>query len=158
DQRTMFYTSEGRKIKRYDVSGSGTQLSDFATLPGSDPPFRAYAFRLLPPGDGSGGLLVADSDNIKRLDGSGNVVQTYDAPNVGDWFALNLDANGTSFWSENKDNGAIYKFNIASGDIERQIQAIASSTHGLCSKGEITTVQMRSANFEVRLYEGQDKF
>jgi hypothetical protein len=38
----------------------------------------ASALRLLPPGDGTGGLLVADRNNIKRLDGNGIVVQTYD--------------------------------------------------------------------------------
>src|SRR3989344_9264919 len=35
DQKTMFYTSEGRLVKRYDVSGAGAQLADFAVLPGS---------------------------------------------------------------------------------------------------------------------------
>src|SRR5713226_2963107 len=94
DQKTMFYTSEGRKIKRFDVNAN-VQLADFATLPaGTD---VAFALRLLPPGDGTGGLLVADSTNIKRLDSSGTVAQTYDVRSDGagedGWFALALDPN-----------------------------------------------------------------
>jgi hypothetical protein len=73
DQRTMYYTSEGRTIFKYDVV-SDTQLGIFATAPGSG---NLYALRLLPPGNGLGGLLVADSNDIKRFDGSGAVVQTY---------------------------------------------------------------------------------
>ena len=72
NQTTLFYTAEGRLIKRYDTSSG--QLADFATLPGAG---NAYAFRLLPPFDGTGGLIVADGNDVKRLDGSGNVVQTY---------------------------------------------------------------------------------
>ena len=59
DQRTLFYTSEGDSIKRFDVV-SNTQLPDFVTnaLPG----FEAFALRLLP----GGGLLVSDDDDVKR--------------------------------------------------------------------------------------------
>ena len=93
DQGTLYYTTEGRYILRYDTA-TNTQLPDFAKLPGEG---NAQAVRLLPPGDGTEGLLVADATNIKRLDSSGAVVQVYDAPDRDGWFALNLDPNGTSF-------------------------------------------------------------
>jgi DNA-binding beta-propeller fold protein YncE len=97
DQGTIFYTSEGRKVKRFNV-GTNTQLSDFATLPGSG---VAFALRLLPPGDGSGGLLVADSTNIKRLNGSGAVVQTYDASGELSRSLLNLaERDGTASYPQ----------------------------------------------------------
>lgn len=112
DQRTIFYTSEGRRILRYDVSGAGTQLSDFGTLPGT---VNLYALRLLPPGDGTGGLLVADTIDVKRLDGEANVVQTYDVDGENSWFSLNLDPDGKSFWAGNFDTGKFYKFDIAEG-------------------------------------------
>jgi len=110
DQRTMFYTSEGRRIFRYDVSGPGLQLTDFAVLPDAG---VAFALRLLPPGDGSGGLLVADRSNIKRLNASGAVVQTYDVAGEDTWFSLNLDPDDTSFWAGNYGSGKLYKFDIA---------------------------------------------
>lgn len=93
DQATLFYTSEGGLIRRFNVA-TNTQLANFADVGGN-----SYALRLLPPGDGSGGLLVAHSTNVLRVNGSGAVVQTYDAPGEDLWFALNLDPDGTSFWS-----------------------------------------------------------
>ena len=138
DQKTMFYTSEGRKIKRYDVSGSGTQLADFATLPGSD---TAYALRLLPPGDGTGGLLVADTSNVKHLDSAGNVVNIYDAPGQDSWFSLNLDPDGKSFWAGDFSTGKFYKFDIATGSQLLAIDTGRGSTKlfGICVYKEITS-------------------
>lgn len=107
DQTTLYYTSEGHKIMRYDLS-TKTQLTDFAVgLPGSN----AYALRLLP----GGGALVADTETIVRLDGAGNQVQSYDATGEDYWFALNLDPDGTSFWSGGVNSGKFYKFDIATG-------------------------------------------
>jgi hypothetical protein len=142
NQTTLFYTSEGRAIQVYDIVGG--QQPNFANLPGSG---EAFALRLLPPGDGSGGLLVADDSNIKRLDGAGNVIQTYDAPGENSWFALNLDPNGTSFWSADFGTSNFYRFTIDSvdlvnGDIELgPINTGTESTtvFGICLKGEITS-------------------
>lgn len=109
DQKTMYYTSEGNSVKRYDVVNN-VQLPDFTTsLPGS----IAYALRLLP----GGGMLVADTEVIVRLDSLGNLIQTYDTPGEDTWFALNLDPDGTSFWSGNFGTSNFYKFDIASGAI-----------------------------------------
>lgn len=137
DQQTMFYTSEGRKILRYNLSGA-VQLADFTTLPGSE---VAYALRLLPPGDGSGGMLVADTSNIKRLNSTGGVIQTYDAPGEDSWFSLNLDPNGKSFWAANFATSNFYRFNITSSAIE--VGPINTGTnsgtvYGLCLMGEPT--------------------
>ena len=134
DQKTMFYTSEHFGVKRFDVS-TGTQLPDFATLPNRP----AFALRLLPPGDGTGGVLVADSANIVRLDGAGSVVQTYDVAGEDSWFALNLDPNGTSFWSGDYSSGNFYRFNLASGAVEvGPVNIGAGALFGICLKGELT--------------------
>jgi Kelch motif len=137
DQQTIFYTSEGGIVRRFDVS-TNTQLADFASPGGT-----MYALRILPPGNGSGGLLVAHTSDILRLDGSGNVVQTYSvAGESGIWFALNLDPNGTSFWSGlATGTNHFYRFNIASGAVE--VGPISSNPPsgtlaGLCLKGENT--------------------
>jgi cysteine-rich repeat protein len=135
DQCTLFYTSQGRLVKRFDVC-TNTQLTDFATLPDDG---VAYAFRLLPPGDGTGGLLVADYNNIKRLNGTGNVVQTYDSPGEDTWFSLNLDPNGTSFWSGGFFTRNFYHFEIDSGNIlGGPFLSGGSYLFGICLLGEVT--------------------
>ncbi len=138
NQTTLFYTGEGRTIKRYDtVLG---QLADFVTLPGSG---NAFAIRLLPPFDGSGGLLVADGGNVKRLNASGTVIQTYSVTGAGAFFGLNLDPDGTSFWTGSFDNGVLYQFDIATGGADNQLQTVdtgggGNTLFGVCLKGEIT--------------------
>src|SRR3989344_7476995 len=137
DQKTMFYTSEGGLVKRYDVSGAGAQLADFTpvSIGGAN-----YALRLLPPGDGSGGLLVASSADIKRLDAAGAVVQTYDVAGEDGWFALNLDPNGTSFWAGDFGTNNFYRFDIATGAVEVGPinTGVGTALFGLCVKGELT--------------------
>jgi hypothetical protein len=102
DQCTMFYTSEGNLIKRFDVCAN-TQLADFATISGP-----TYAFRIL----GNGGVLAAATSQIFQLDSSGAIVGTYTAAGKSLFFALNRDPNGTQFWSGGLFTGLIYKFNI----------------------------------------------
>src|SRR4029077_14595909 len=56
DQNTLFYTSEGHLVKRFDVNANA-QLPDFASgLLGSN----AFAVRILPDGE----VLVADTDRV----------------------------------------------------------------------------------------------
>ena len=134
DQRTLFYTTEGNKVFRYDVQADAP-LPDFATLAGGN----ALALRLLPPGDGSGGLLLADGDEVKRLDGAGAVVDTYDATGENSWFSLNLDPNGTSFWSGDFSSNNFYRFNLATGATEvGPVTAAGGQLFGLCVRGERT--------------------
>jgi hypothetical protein len=110
DQRTMLYTSGGGLIKRFDV-GDNVQLPDFASIGN-----RSFAFRLLLPADGRGGLVVANTADIKRLNGSGTVVQTYDVPGENGWFSVSLDPNRTSFWAGSTLN--FYRFNLTTGAVE----------------------------------------
>src|SRR5713226_49838 len=91
DQCTIFYTSEGLNVKQFNVSNN-TQLINFNTAP--LPGQSAFALRILP----DGGVLVADTTLIARLNSSGQVVQTYTASGESCWFALNLDPDGKSFW------------------------------------------------------------
>ena len=120
-------------MKRFDVVGG--QLADFATAVGPN----VFALRLLPPGDGSGGLLAAARLDIKRLNGSGNVIQSYDVPGENLWFALNLDPNGTSFWSADLTTGNVYRFNIQTGAVEvGPLNGAKGGVGGLCLKGELT--------------------
>jgi streptogramin lyase len=136
DQCTLFYTSEGVLVKRFNAC-TNTQLTDFNTAP--LPGAFAYAHRLLP----SGGILVADSSEVVRLDASGNQIQTYSnlSPNTGNIFALNLDPDGTSFWTADL-GGEVFKVDIASGSILQQWNSAGvagfTAAGGLSVKGEIT--------------------
>lgn len=132
DQCTIYYTSEGSSIKRFNAC-TNTQLADFATgLPGS----AAYALRIL----SDGGVLVADSSAVLRLNASGSVVKTYDAAGEDSWFALNLDPDGTSFWSADFSSANAYRFNLSTGS---QLSTFNTGTgfntlFGLAIKGELT--------------------
>lgn len=132
DKCTLYYTSEGARIMRYDVC-TKTQLADFVSnLPHS----AAYAVRLLP----SGGLLVADTNEILRLDATGTITQRYDAPGEDSWFAVNLDPDGTSFWSGGISTGNVYKFDIATGNQLTRIPTGQGGIFGVTVLGELTVV------------------
>lgn len=128
NQTTIYYTSEGKSILRYDtVTG---QMSPFATgLPGS----VAYALRLL----GNGNVLVADTDFTLLLDGSGNVLQTYDFNDHG-MFSLNLTEDGTHFWTGSYATGNLYKVNLATGATVQTIATGSGSLFGVSVYGEVT--------------------
>jgi hypothetical protein len=117
DQKTLYYTSEGTHVKRFDL-GANQQLPDLnsVALPGPN----AYALRIL----NDGGVLVADTNQVVRLDSSGNIVKTYPASSLEPpnelpplLFALSLDPDGTSFWTGDLNAGTVWKIDIASGTI-----------------------------------------
>ncbi len=131
DQTTLFYTSEGRQVKRYDLS-THTQLANFAVVPGSG---TLYALRILD----DGGVLVADTYNVKRLDSTGTVVQTYDTAGEDFYFAMNLDPDGESFWTGGYFTGNVYRFRISDGALLTSFNTSPFSTlAGLAVFGEIT--------------------
>jgi outer membrane protein assembly factor BamB len=108
DGCTMYYTSFGPNVKRYDVCGN-TQLANFnaAPLPGG----AGQDLRVLP----DGGVLVSSGQVIARLNGSGVVTQTYQVPGEGAlWAGLDLVGDGT-FWVGNYYTSNVYQFNLADG-------------------------------------------
>lgn len=115
DQCTLLYTSEGRRIKRFNVC-TGEQLPDFAELPiGGDnrasPTTAAYAVRIRHNGE----VMVATSGAVFRLDGVGQVVQTYELPGTVQLLTLNLDADLSSFWTGDHGTGRVSKVAVGSG-------------------------------------------
>lgn len=128
DQRTLFYTSAGRTIFRYDTV-SHVQLAPFATLPveaGPRPGLRGT--RLLPPGDGSGGILVCDGINVKRLNAAGAVVQVYTpvaSTRAQDLDKVELTPDATKFWVTDQLSTSFFQFDLASGsqlqDVDPQL-------------------------------------
>jgi hypothetical protein len=111
DQCTILYTSQGKAVKRFDAC-TNTQLSDFAVgLPGTE----AFDVKILL----TGGALVADTQSIVRLDGSGAVVQTYDpvATQNNCWTALSLGETTNEFWAGDRCSGNVYKLDLTTGAV-----------------------------------------
>jgi sugar lactone lactonase YvrE len=110
DGCTMFYTSWGPNVKRYDVCAR-VQLPDFnrAPLPGG----AAHDLRVL----SDGGVLVSSGEIIARLDPSGTLVQTYEIPGEPSlWAGLDLAGDGT-FWAANYQSSNVYRFDLATGAV-----------------------------------------
>jgi len=111
DGCTVFYTSWGPNVKRFDVC-TNTQLADFnlAPLPGG----ATQGLRLLP----DGGVLVASSAVVARLDATGALVQTYSVSTGEDqfWAGLDLVGDGT-FWAVNYYASNVYKFDLTTGAV-----------------------------------------
>jgi hypothetical protein len=108
DNCTMFYTSIGPNVKRFDVCAN-TQLPDFNA--GPLPAAITHDLRILP----DGGVLVANAHVITRLDANGVVTRTYDGAE-GDvlWVSLDLVGDGT-FWAADYYSSIVHKFNLDTG-------------------------------------------
>lgn len=165
DQRTVFYTSENAFIHRYDTV-TGLQLPDYGggRLASEQ---RFHAMRILPPGDGSGGVLVAAGKEVLRINADGVIVQRYGAwgdadviayadredGNVLGWYSLEVDPGGRTFWASSHDTGLLYQFDLATGAVLRVIRAVdftpagspeapeGRRIEGLCIMWEYTAAQ-----------------
>lgn len=98
-----------------------------------------FALRLL--ADGS--VLVANQQDVRHLDSAGNDIGTYDVSGQDNFFALNLDPDGKSFWSGDFGSGQYFKFDIATTGLDNNILAVNTgvgngSLFGLTVFGEIT--------------------
>jgi len=134
DQKTLLYTAEGNNIMTTTVAGGQGPNFSTGTLT------QGFALRIIPTGAFAGDVLVADSGNAKLINTSGAVIMTYTLPGLtGQDFALNLDPNGTSFWTADT-NGNVWEVNIATGAIQEQWSAAFGSgeTFGLVVFGQQT--------------------
>jgi len=113
DQCTMYYTSRGKRVFRYDVC-AGVALPDLtSSLPG----YWAGQLRILP----DGGVLVVNLDSVLRLSNTGAVTRVYDVAGKDRWWALALDVDHSSFWATAHDTA--FKFDIATGVILTSFQS-----------------------------------
>jgi hypothetical protein len=132
DQCTMYYTSEGSSVKRFDVC-TDTQLADFAT----GLPAPCFALRIRPNDE----VLVACASAVVRLSPTGTVIDTYPASDYASsfLFALNLDPDGQTFWTGDISSGLITRINIATGNQVIQFSSQQEvELDGLAVFGELT--------------------
>ena len=133
---TVLYTGEGVEVRSFNI-GTSTQNPDFAVgLPGS----RAFALRVIPTGStDAGDVLVADSQFAILLGANGALLHEYILPgNGGLDFSLNIDPNGTDFWTGDAATGLIWEVNIATGAIDNQFNSGSGSLFGITVFGERT--------------------
>jgi hypothetical protein len=129
DQCTIYYTSYGDKVKRFNVC-TNTQLSDFASgLPAHN--VGCFQVALRPNGE----VLVACDTDIVRLNSSGSIIQSYNPGSESEWYTLQLDPDGVSFWAAAFSNGHIYKVDIASGAVSANFTATPGPGAGLAGLG-----------------------
>jgi hypothetical protein len=134
DQHTMLYTDEGGTTHSVNVA-TNTLNPNFSTAAGD------FALRIIPSGAFAGDVLVANSGDAVLLDSSGTIINTYSLPgNGGGDFALNLDPNGTDFWTSDFVTGEVWEVNIATGAIDNSWSSGASgdTLFGLVVFGQIT--------------------
>jgi hypothetical protein len=111
DGCTVFYSNWTKDVLRYNVC-TDTQMPNFnlTPLPGD----TAFHLRLL----ADGGVLVADSQFIVRLDATGNVAQVYSVPeNNSNWWVGVEHVNDGTFWAVSTVTNEVVRFHIATGAI-----------------------------------------
>ncbi len=138
DQCTMLYTTEGGAINRYNVC-TDAALPNFTSLGGD------FALRIL----GDGTVLVADETQIDHFDASGALLGSYDATGEDHWFALNLDPDGTSFWSADFGTADVVRFDIATGNVLSSFNTVTGSNtvFGLAVFGEVTAARSTQVSY-----------
>lgn len=109
DGCTMFYTSRGQSVKRFNVC-TNEQIPNLYTLPGTD---VLNQLHVLPDGD----VLVASDDEILRISPFGSVVQSYDvAGEFRLWYGVAPVGDGT-FWASNYGTSNVYRFHLETGEV-----------------------------------------
>src|SRR5207249_9294556 len=63
-----------------------------------------------------GGVLVANNENIVRLDSAGRPVMTYTVSGENCWSTLALDDDGSSFWAADYCTSDVVRFDLDSGN------------------------------------------
>jgi DNA-binding beta-propeller fold protein YncE len=112
DGCTMYYTSNGRHVERYNVC-TNTQLPYLNQTPLPGDGAGALGLRILP----DGGVIVADYYDIRRLDSAGNVVALYHVVADAGFVDILLDPDGKTFWAASFDTSTVYRIDIATGQI-----------------------------------------
>ena len=92
-----------------------------------------YAKRIRPNGDV---MAASSTGNVYRFDASGALLQTY-AAGIGSVFALNLDPDGTSFWTGSTGGTMIEEIDIATGAVLQNWSTGTGVLFGLAVLGEI---------------------
>jgi len=154
DGHTIFYTSEGRKIYKFDSSqpvsvNNPVVWADLSTLSGNNSAGTLFAIKILGPNyDGSNGVLVADQGNVKLLTAAGGVitsVQVFKFKQNTNLQALTLDAfnPATIFWVGDASTNNLIQFNWSTGKTIVTLNTGAGTTlGGVCADGSFSGAEI----------------
>jgi hypothetical protein len=112
DQCTIYYTSQGKAVRRFNACAD-TQLSPLtSSLPGKE----AFDAKILTSSDPTidGDVLVADTQSIVRVDAGGTILSQYDAPGQNCWTALAISTSPTKFWAGDRCSSNLFQFDLSS--------------------------------------------
>jgi hypothetical protein len=139
DQCTIYYTSQGKSIRRFNTCTGAQGPHVTSSLPGKE----AFDVKLLPNSDQ---MLVADTTAIYRVNGTGDRLQTYDQPNRNCWVALALDQTAASFWAADTCASQVYRFDTGTGALLSSFATgtKAGSINGLAVFGGATAARSPS--------------
>jgi hypothetical protein len=145
DQCTLYYTSEDTSVRRYNVC-THTSLGVFAN--GLIGPY-CYALRLRPNRE----LMVACQEGVHRLSPQGVNLRTYPRIDIGETdanglFAMNLDPDGTSFWTAGFSSGNVFHVDIETGTPLGNFNSGAGGVAGLAIYDELHDDTIFIGNFE----------
>lgn len=125
---TLYYTSEGSRVLRYDLCTDGP-MSDL--VEGLGAPCFAVRRRA------NAELIVACRHAVHRISAAGSVLATYTREQIGEpdaqqgLFALDLDPDGSSFWVGAGASGNVYRVDIATGAVLNQFATGPGGVAGL---------------------------
>jgi len=134
DHCTLYYTSEDTIVRRYNVC-THTALPDLTDQ--LTPPY-CYALRLRPNRE----VMVACQEAVHRVSREGAILHTYTRQSIGEndpqgLFAMNLDPDGTSFWTAGALSGNVYRVDIESGAVLASFNSGAGGVAGLAVYDEL---------------------
>ena len=127
DQCTIYYTSQGTTVFRFNACTS-QQQAPFATGLTT-----GLAVKIL----ADGGVLVADKADIVHFDAGGHVINKITAAGENCLVSLTLDPDGKSFWALDYCTSDVLRFDISSGNqlLKFSSGAPANSAYGIGMRG-----------------------
>lgn len=147
DGATIFYTSQGRKIRTFNTTTNTPGI--YADLTGTTG--TLFAVRILPPGDGSGGVLVADQTNVKLVNSTG-VVQKFNFGGNNNLQALSLDPLiPTAFWVGDATSNNFFRVDMASNQ-KVSLQTGTGNLGGICLDGGFNAAELHSQTVNTQTF------
>lgn len=153
DGHTIFYTSEGRKIYKFDSSqpvsaNNPVVWADLSTL-GGNYAGTLFAIKILGPNyDGSNGVLVADQNNVKLITAASGIIisaQIFKFKQNSNLQALTLDAFNptTTLWAGDASTNNLIQFNFSTGKSIVTLNTGAGTTlGGVCADGSFSGAEV----------------
>lgn len=147
DGVTIFYTSHGRTIRTYNTqTQTAAVYADLGNTSGT-----LYAIRILPPGDGSSGVLVADQSNVKLVS-QGGAFQKFNFGSNNNLQALSLDPLiPTAFWAGDATSNNFVRFNIANNQ-KVSLNTGTGTLGGICLDGGFSAAELQGQTVNTQTF------